>query len=75
MSEYFCRKINCQVTAEKSYDITGRVFVGCEFYTFPNTGQFEFPCKKDYPRFKKCRPVGLELKETLEKSELVKESK
>ena len=58
MSEYLCKRIQSQVEAEKAYDLTGKIFVGCKYYTGDRN-----PCNKDFPRFKKCLVVKLVQKE------------
>lgn len=60
MSEYFCKRIQSQVEAEKAYDLTGKIVVGCKYYT----GGDRNPCNKDFQRkFKKCLVTKLVIKE------------
>jgi len=50
----YCRRIQSQVMAEKSYDITRRVIVSCQYYTHLDSGTNKSPCIKDSPKFRKC---------------------
>jgi hypothetical protein len=57
MPEYYCRKIQSLVEAEKSGDLTGRIFNSCGYYTLSTFGQNRYPCIKDSPKFKRCDVV------------------
>jgi len=55
MPTKYCKRIKSQVHAEKSEDITGKVYVQCKHYT----GEGRNPCNheigvKPFPNFKKC---------------------
>ena len=61
---YYCRKIKSQVMAEKPYDITGRIFVQCKYFSYG----LDNLCFKDFPETKKCLIIKLAVqRETREK--------